>query len=51
MRPKSRQVFSTKRGENIALSDNQVLRFRESTLSIESDDPFGVRFDRLKAGG
>lgn len=49
MRPKSRQVFSTKRGENIALSDNQVLRFRESTLSIESDDPFWSKIRSIKS--
>ena len=49
MRPEGGQVFNTKGGDYVQLSENQALRLKQSALSIESDDPFWRKIRSIKS--
>lgn len=49
IKPEGGQVFSTKKGDYVELSENQDLGVKHSTLSIESDDPLWRKIRSIKS--
>lgn len=49
LHPKGGQVFRTRRGYDVKLSEKQASRLRLSTLSIESDDLFWQKIQAIKS--